>query len=300
MVKLICHIREARSKARAAASEELLCVFHGLGGEASQSGPLAEKGGVLWIDLPDGAVDEAESRCARLGYTRAVDIAEPATGRRGTRPTVRYRRRDWSLRRLYQEDEAALRAEAPDQREFLLTRPDGTTHLASGYRGTGAPGQRRALPACDARLLANLASPALGGGGRLLDPFAGAGSIVQHAVGLGVAVSSADIDPAMAGGLRRLGSRHLIADARALPLGDGAIGGIATEPPYDEAFGAAVTGALDELARVLAPGGRLAMLCARWQADELSRRGDEMGLISRLALEIDRKGSDCSLLVWVA
>lgn len=301
---LICHLRPARRKARAVAVAEALALLRDLGPSAPPVGPLAERGGVFWVALPAGAVATALPRLPRLGYTRAVDLLEPADaarpGERGrsggpSAEPVRWRGRTWRLARVYEENAATLRERAPDRRAFALETAGGV-RVVHGYRGDGGALSRRGLPVADARLLVNLAAPPAGG--LVLDPFAGAGGIVLEALAGGYAVASCDRDPALRHGLARFGARHCVADARALPFRDGTVAAVATEPPYDPEAAPAVTAALAELARVLRAGGRIAILAAVGQADGLRRAASALGLAPLLDAAIDRKGLPVVALTW--
>ena len=56
--------------------------------------------------------------------------------------------------------------------------------------------------------------------------------------------------------------------------------------------------ALAEMHRVLREGGRLAMLCAAWQAGGLRARAVALGFDSYHESPIDRKGVECAVLAW--
>ncbi len=305
-VLLICHLHPARRKARAAATAEALCLLHDLGATAPGGGPLAERGGLFWIALPLDRLEQATARLPRLGYARAVDLLEPAPAfaarqplrGRGNEPAdiVRWRGRPFRLARLWTEDAGALRERAPDRRVFALEQADGAVRAIRGYRGDGGPLGRRGLPVCDARLLVNLVSGAPAG--PLLDPFAGIGGILLEAVASGRRVVSCDIDPALRHGLAATGVRHCVADAGRLPFATASIAAIATEPPYDRGAERAILAALAEGARVLLPDGRLAILCAAWQAEGLRRAATALGLTPVLDAALDRKGLEVVVLAW--
>ena len=248
---LVLHLRAARRKARAAAVAEALALLHDLGPSAPAGGPLSERAGVAWVELPQRALAAATARLPRLGYTTAVDLVTPAAGS----PDVTWRGRPWRLERLHTEDAADMREQAPDRREFLFAAGGGPVRPVRGYRGSGGdPLGRRGLPVCDARLLVNLVAPA--GPGLLLDPFAGVGGVALAARAAGWATVTGDLDPALRHGLGRLGGgAHLVADARRPPLRAACVDAVATEPPYDRG-GAAGRAGPGRAHRLLRPGAR--------------------------------------------
>jgi SAM-dependent methyltransferase len=288
---LVFSQRPSRHRARAAAVAEALALLHDLEPSAPAGGPLSERGGVFWVDLPEAHLAEATARLPRLGYTTAVDRLVPAAGP----PEVRWRRRPWRLVRLWEEDAAGHRELAPDRREFLFAAGGGPVRPVRGYRGGGGPLTRRGLPVCDARLLVNLVAPA--GPGRLLDPFAGVGGVALEARAAGWTTVTADLDPGLRHGLGAIAG-HLVADARALPLRPGSLDAAVTEPPYDRAVGPLASQALRELHRLLRPGGAAAVLAAAWQAPGL--RSTAAGLGWRVVLDcpVDRKGLEVVALAW--
>jgi SAM-dependent methyltransferase len=290
---LVLHLRPSRRRARAAATAEALGLLGDLDPAAPAGGPLSELGGVLWVTVPRPRLRPALARLDHLGYTRAVDLVEPCGD--GDPAAIRWRRRSWRALRVHQADEAMLRQRAPDRRPFLLECGDGEVREVRGYRGSGAAGARRALPVADARMLVNLAGPPRG---VLLDPFAGAGGIVLEAAAAGWAVVSADIDPVLRFGLAALGARHLVADARRLPLRAGSVDAVAGEPPYDDGAGELLEEALPELARVLRAGGLLALLVTPGQAAAARRAARAAGLAPALDAPVDRKGLDVVALSW--
>lgn len=290
---------------------EAQCLLQDLGATAPTGGPLSEQGAVFWIELAEEAETAARDRLPRLGYTVAVDAVVPVPGGaapRGERGVlVRWRGAPHRIERIYEEDAGAARESAPDRRVFLLPDAAGDVRPVRGYRGDGGEMSRRALPVCDARLLVNLVAPAFQSGegpGRLLDPFAGAGGIVREALAGGGAggplplVASVDLDAVLRFGLAALGARHSVADAARLPFRDAMFDAVATEPPYHAEALPAVVGALGEIARVLRPGGRVAMLCAAPQAEPLRLAAAACTLTRFLDAAIDRKGLGVVALAW--
>jgi SAM-dependent methyltransferase len=246
---------------------------------------------VFWVELAEGNLAAATTRLPRLGYTTAVDRLVPAAGP----AEVRWRRRSWRLVRRWEEDAAGHRELAPDRRAFLFPAGGGPVRPVRGYRGGGGPLTRRGLPVCDARLLVNLVAPA--GPGWLLDPFAGVGGVALAARAAGWTTVTADLDAGLRHGLGAIAA-HLVADARALPLGPGSLDAAVTEPPYEPAVGPLAGQALAELHRLLRPGGAAAVLCAAWQAPGL--RSTAAGLGWRVVLDcpVDRKGLAVVALAW--
>lgn len=302
---LIFYLWSARRKARAVAIAEALSLLRDLQARASNTGPLSEQGGLFWILLPSENLEAARVRLPRSGYTAAVDWIEPISGsadhskRRNVLPrdALQWHHRWYRRHRLFEEDPQAIREGAPDRRTFFLETAAGSVRPVTGYRGDGGDTSRRGLAVPDARLLVNLvaAEP----GALFLDPFAGVGGLVIEALASGYEVVSADDDPILRHGLTHLGSRHLVTDARRLPLPDESFDAIATEPPYHEEATPLVAEALREFYRVLKKGRRLAMLCAASQADVLRQQAASLGLQVVLDEPIDRKGLDVVVLVWL-
>jgi SAM-dependent methyltransferase len=297
---LIFTLRPSRCKARTAATAEALSLLRDLNAEALPGGPLSERGGLFWIDLPVESLASARALLPRLGYSYAVDLAAPESllgeGFKGQAEaeTVRWRGQPYRLFSLYREDSAAFREAAPDRREFLL-ESEGVVRTVRGYRGSSDPLCRRGLPTEDARMVVNLVSrPA----GRLLDPFAGAGGIAISARESGCLPFSVDIDPILRYGLAHLGAQHCVADSRRLPFETASFDAIATEPPYDPGSNPVVAEALREMARVLKPGGRMAIFCAEAQADLLLQTALSLPLTGFLDTAVNRKGTACAALAW--
>jgi SAM-dependent methyltransferase len=300
---LICRLRAARKKARVAAVAEALALLRDVEATPPAGGPLSEQGGLFWIALPVSNLELARSRLPRLGYTAAVELLEPvepsrstSTARRAHPDAIRWRGSEYRPVRVYEADEDALRDDAPDRRLFLLEGVAGDVRAIRGYRGDGGTTSRRALPVCDARLLVNLVT--LGDGALFLDPFAGAGGIVHEATAARCRVVTTDLDPILRHGLRHLGACHAVANAARLPFGDARFDAIATEPPYHPEADADVYTALHEMARVLKPGGRIAVLCVPRQAERLRREAVALGLCPCLDTPIQRKGLDVVALAW--
>lgn len=270
----------------------MLTLLSGYAPRALLSGPVAEKKGIFWVAVLHEYVDAARALLPRLGYTVSVELAEPASGGE----TVRWRGTKYRLVSLYREDADALREQAPDRREFLLPNAQGEIVAVRGYRGDGQTFGKRGLPVYDARLVVNLTGA--GEGDLLLDPYGGIGGVVLAGREAGARVVSVDNDQIVSAGLAALADGHVLGDARKLPFEGETFDGIATEPPYDGGENNPLDASLREMVRVLRRGGRLAVLCAGWQAEGVREKAAGGDLTTILEYPINRKGLDVSVFVW--
>lgn len=294
-VLYVLRLRPARRRARLVAAEEVRSLLRDLAPAMPAGGPLGDRPGLLWVSVPAELEAEAEARFPRLGYATSVDLVEPMPGppRPRSRDCVRWRGLWHRLRPVYREEQTPS---ALDRRRFLLASPAGGFQEIRGYRGDSSPMGRRGLPFYDARLLVNLVfAPRLG---RLLDPFAGAGGIVVEAVASGWSVLACDKDPKLRLGLARQGAASCVADARLLPFLSASVQALASEPPYGEESRPWLGAALGEMARVLAPGGRLALMVARWQVEPLTAAAAGLPVRTLPEQPVDRKGTPVSVVVW--
>ncbi len=289
---LVGSIRTARGSAKVAAVFEILSLLKAYAPRALLSGPAAERKATYWVALPQAYLDAARVLLPRLGYTSAVDLAQPANGG----GLLRWRGTKYRLTPLYREDADMLREQAPDRREFLLRSPQGELVAVKGYRGDGKTFGKRGLPVYDARLLVNLVCA--GAGDLLLDPFGGIGGVILAAHEAGARAVSADNDPVVAPGLAALADLHALADARQLPFADESFTAAATEPPYDGGDANPLPKSVGELTRLLKRGGRLAVLCAGWQAAALRERAARAGLVPLLESPVNRKGLEVFVFLW--
>ena len=84
----------------------------------------------------------------------------------------------------------------------------------------------------------------------------------------------------------------------AVPLRSGSLDAAATEPPYDREVGPLAAQALEELHRLLRPGGAAAVLCAAWQAPGLRSTAAGLGWRPTLDCPVDRRGLAVVALAW--
>ncbi len=305
---LVLRLRAARRKAREAALAEMLAVLRGLDAHRGAGGPLSDQPGVAWVSLPEPNLETALRRLSRLGYTEAVELVTAPgktdpNGKPHTKPIIaRWKGRDVALVRVYEESDQSLRANAPDRRAFLLECNDGVVRAISSYRGGRGPLEHRALPVIDARLLVNLVTceaACEGAHRRLLDPFAGAGGIIIEANSKGFATTSLDRDAALRFGLSRLAARHVVGDASSMPFAAASFDAVASEPPYHASALEAVVASISEIARVMRPGARVAMLIGCEQAAAVRQAAARADLKLELEVPIDRKGTQVSCLFWL-
>lgn len=167
------------------------------------------------------------------------------------------------------------------------------------YRVVHRPGALKPTIAAGMLRLAEVAP-----GMRVLDPCCGTGTIVIEAALGGAAALGGDADPdavraaqinAAAAGVAS--SLHVM-DMRALPLDAASVDRVVCNLPWgrqvrvDDDLGRLYRGALGEMGRVLAPGGRVVVLTSR---PDLARHPD---LLCAWALEVSVFGQRATVLVF--
>ncbi|MBN1231213.1 MAG: hypothetical protein JXA19_05070 [Anaerolineales bacterium] len=297
---LLFRICNARIKAKVSAIVEAIGLLSGLEPQALSAGPGAGEKGIFWISIPHQYLSLAQQRLPFLGYSNLVKVALPPNRVAYPHPgdqEIQWKKETLILRNLYEEDTAALRAAAPDKRTFILRLPDGTLQPTPGYRGDGNEISRRGLPVVDARLLVNLVrNPE--DGQSCLEPFGGVGGVVLAGVSAGYQVFSSDLDCKLMNGLMAISNDHVVGNAVFLPYRNHSIDSIATEPPFHPQVHDEIIVSLVEFFRVLKPGGKAAMLCAAWQAEDVDAEVLRLGGKVYLSEMINRKGTDCYMVAW--
>ena len=71
---LICHMWNARRKARNVAEVEAYYLLRSIEPQVLRGGPLSEKKGVFWIAIPQDGLNKAKKWFHRLGYTQLIDV----------------------------------------------------------------------------------------------------------------------------------------------------------------------------------------------------------------------------------
>src|SRR5262245_26893020 len=148
----------------------------------------------------------------------------------------------------------------------------------------------------------------------VLDPMCGAGTILAEQLEVGwwpgagaVQVGGGDLDRAAlraaAGNLRRLGQPLLARwDATRLPLADGSVDRIVSNPPFGkqlgrpEDVGPLYRRALTEYDRVLRPGGRAVLLASN--AAALKEAGRAVGWKPGRQVRVRVLGQPATIIVW--
>ena len=55
---------------------------------------------------------------------------------------------------------------------------------------------------------------------------------------------------------------------------------------------------MGDLDHALRADGRVALMCAAWQRQVLAAEARRLGLVPILDASVDRKGTECAVLVW--
>lgn len=207
-------------------------------------------------------VDVSASFLGRRNYTR-YDVEDAVGVPLAAVLAVPYRSR--RAGRVPPPGGLSWRVTIADDRAVLALRIADRPLHRRAYRVCSRPGS---LHPPLAAAMVGLAAPHPGA--TLLDPFCGTGTIPIEAAHMGLRIVAGDRDPeALASARTNAGTRRiswLTADAAGLPLADGAIDLVVTNPPW--ARQVAPAGALarhperfwHELRRVLRPAGRALLL----------------------------------------
>ncbi|MBT3603309.1 MAG: hypothetical protein HOE48_18190 [Candidatus Latescibacteria bacterium] len=218
----------------------------------------------IWVTLKLSP-KEIPQHAQNLAYTEAIlsQRIEPYSGKeinpigRGGWYTGWIRQDD---KQIYQEevfvqDIQNRRSESPDQHAFPVYINNQLIHIQGHHVG-------RALSAMDTRYLFNIAD--LPPNARILDPFAGFGSIIREGHRRNITIFASDIDPILSLGLQGLAPQsYALADARSLPYKSQTFDAIITEPPFDAKRQQAIVEALPNLMCILKPKGKLVLLIAQ-------------------------------------
>jgi len=224
------------------------------------------------------APEEIARLGARLGYCLGITSVRPA------------------------RDGETARPKGPEPWAQEVVRIAGTAYRLTPVAVPAAPPtgrakgthRRRNLSVLDARFIANVSG--LRDGGRVLDPFAGAGTLADALRARDLEVTASDLDGAAVSRLQSTGHRAFIADASRLPFKTGEFDGVVTEPPYRAYEREAVLASVAELARVTRTGGVLTLFVTTEMVPALRAAAAGATLVEELALDLRRDRLEVTLL----
>ena len=205
----------------------------------------------------------------------------------------------FSVVNFYNQDNRVYEERSPHKREFRITGHDGNVKTVFGYRGDGSEFGRRSLPVEDARCMVNLSLPHKNK--RLLDPFAGAGGIIFEFgyIAPNGTMTSVDIDPILKPGLELYGSTHYVANAADVSFLANAFDSVVTEVPFSENAVDDIVRVFARINRCLSEDGVFVVMCGKNQVEEIHGAMSELGNHLLFGHEVDRKGMDVEISVWL-
>jgi len=298
---LICQIRPSRIKAKQWAVLEIATVLASLDAIFITNTPIGDVQGLIGFFVPKGSDDVLYELLGNLGYCHKFYKLDFG-GAEGQIPLdlksinpYFWKGRPFIPIHFFNINEEVFEAQSLSNRPFAVYSNDLSVKHIKGYRGDGTETGRRALPLEDARLMANLAS--LAAIKRLLDPFAGGGSIIYAAkcANPNLHLISADIDSTIEPGLKMYATEHHTCDARVLELGN-PVDAIVTEVPFSMDCIGIITEALGHLIQYLSEKGQLIMMCHQEQFLALTEA--LAGLFPIFHKDINRKGTPITTSYW--
>jgi len=301
---LICRIRPSRVKAKQWAVLEVSAVLAPMGAVFITNTPIGDVRGLVGFFVPKNSDALLCGLLNNLGYCykfyklsfNTTEVQAPSD-LKSINPFY-WKGRPFIPVHFFTIDEEAFEAQSISSRLFAVYSHDKTIKYIKGYRGDGSETGRRALPLEDARLMANLAS--LAEISRLLDPFAGGGSIIHAAkcINPNLYLISADIDSAIEPGLKMYASEHHTCDARVLELG-APVDAIVTEVPFSVDYNGIIGEALSHLLKYLSEDGRLVLMCHQEQYDKIAPLISVSNkLYPIFHKDINRKGTPITVSYW--
>ena len=290
---IVCRLRNSRIKSKQVAIMEMAVLLYDLEGIFLVNGPLSEVKGLFCYMLPIAHVKHLTEKLVFAGYSHKfylIDFINLDNETDLPAETRLWKGRKFGILNLLTQDEEIYKAQSPHNRPFVIKGSDGINYDVKGYRGDGSDLGRRALPVEDCRCLVNLAMPHKIS--KLTDPFAGAGGIVYTAsyINPDISVTSVDIDPILAPGLKSYGAVHFTEDAAVVRLND-FYDALVTEIPFDIKATEHILRGLENIYRRLKPAAHVVVMCAEQQADMLTAYFTDSGLFLYVKHSINRKGT---------
>ncbi|TCO54160.1 methyltransferase domain-containing protein [Actinocrispum wychmicini] len=268
----------------------VLAVVDDIGPTKAALTTLADAAAEL-VSLPDKEVDVTASFLGRRNYNR-YDIEDTVGRALEQRLRLRYHPRRAGRHRP--RCGATVRVTIEDKRAMIGLRVLDRPLHQRDYRTVSRPGASHPpLAAAMCRLADNPRS--------LLDPCCGVGTIPIEARALGVQAMGTDVEPAAirAAATNEPRLHWSVADAGRLPLTDGGVAAVVTNPPWGgqvSAGGLPLHRFWAEVRRVLTPEGRAVVLMPepeRWLPD-----AERAGLRARSALPVRLHGASPSIVVF--
>jgi hypothetical protein len=290
----LCLLRKSRIRAKHLAIMEIMNSLKDLKLKFISNNPLGDVKGIIAVFINRGKRHLVKSYLKNLGYTYKFYLLDF----NDTNPKYVWKKHSFSLKHFYTQNELLYQAQSSHLRKFKILGEDNSIKDVFGYRGDGSKVGKRALPVEDARCMVNLTSPSVINS--LLDPFAGAGSIIYQGkyINENLKLYSIDIDPILEPGLKSYGAKHFVGCSTNVKLGNIIIDAIVTEVPFYERATSDIKKALSNLNNYLSKNGKVIIMCSKKQKQELKNHLAKIGLYKVFTANINRKGTSVAILFY--
>ena len=301
---LTCKLRNSRIKSKQLAIMEMILSNYDLDILFIKNGPLSDVKGIVSFFVRKDKWEDIQKRLKNIGYFNEFYFLDFESGKQENETTIEtinplvWKGRNYSLERLYIQDEKLYDMQSPHNRAFKIFSSDGTEKDLNGYRGNGTELGRRALPVEDARCLVNLSMPH--SEKKVIEPFAGGGGIVYmyKYINPNIDITSIDIDETLKPGLEFYGANHIVGGSASVHLTE-QYDAIVTEVPFSNNATEEVIESFKNLYSNLTAKGIIVLMCGKSQNYEISNCFLE-DLNSNLIFsrELNRKGTDVVIQIW--
>lgn len=301
---LTCKLRNSRIKSKQLAIMEMILSNYDLDILFIKNGPLSDVKGIVSFFVRKDKWEDIQKRLKNIGYINEFYFLDFESGKQENETTIEtinplvWKGRNYSLERLYIQDEKLYDMQSPHNRAFKIFSSDGTEKDLNGYRGNGTELGRRALPVEDARCLVNLSMPH--SEKKVIEPFAGGGGIVYmyKYINPNIDITSIDIDETLKPGLEFYGANHIVGSSASVHLTE-QYDAIVTEVPFSNNATEEVIESFKNLYSNLTAKGIIVLMCGKSQNYEISNCFLE-DLNSNLIFsrELNRKGTDVVIQIW--
>lgn len=301
---LTCKLRNSRIKSKQLAIMEMILSNYDLDILFIKNGPLSDVKGIVSFFVRKDKWEDIQKRLKNIGYFNEFYFLDFESRKQENETTIEtinplvWKGRNYSLKRLYIQDEKLYDMQSPHNRAFKIVSSDGTEKDLNGYRGNGTELGRRALPVEDARCLVNLSMPY--SEKKVIEPFAGGGGIVYmyKYINPDIDITSIDIDETLKPGLEFYGANHIVGSSVSVHLTE-QYDAIVTEVPFSNNATEGVIESFKNLYSNLTVKGIIVLMCGKSQSYEISNCFSE-DLNSNLIFsrELNRKGTDVVIQIW--